>query len=386
MTATLFTPWQLRSVRFKNRIMISPMAQYSAHEGYASPWHSAYVAKLAQGGAGSVMLEVSAVEKRGRTTYGDIGIWDDAQIAGLRGLATLIESNGSVPAIQIGHGGRKASCQRPWHGMGPLGAEDLAERGELPWECVGPTDERMDERYGPLRAFTTAELDGLVEAFAAGACRAVSAGFKLIEVHMAHGYLLHSFLSPLVNTRTDGYGGDFAGRIRLPLRVVSAVRQAIGDELPLSVRISAVDGLEGGWTMDDSVAFSRELKQVGVDIVDCSSGGIYGSATNPNIRVNITRGPGYQVPFADRIRREVGMPTIAVGLITEARQAEAVIAEGRADIVAIGRQALYEPNWPLHVAHELGVDPAFDLWPPQHGWWLARRAGIAPPPLAVLKK
>jgi 2,4-dienoyl-CoA reductase-like NADH-dependent reductase (Old Yellow Enzyme family) len=374
--ATLFTPFALRSVTLPNRIMISPMCQYSAHEGFANEWHTAYITKVSQGRPGCVMVEVSVVEKRGRGTYGDLGIWEDGHIAGMRALATIIESYGAVPAIQIGHAGRKVSAQRPWEGNGPLGPRDARERGELPWVGVGASSLPVDERWVPPREATEADLDTMVEAFRHGARRAVQAGFKLVELHMAHGYLLNSFLSPIANQRTDAYGGSLENRMRFPLRVSQAVREALGAELPMSVRLSAVDGLEGGWTIEDSIAFSHKLKALGVDIIDCSSGGIAGPATAA--RVAVPRGPGYQVPFADAIRRAVNIPTIAVGLITEPAHAESILNEGKADIIAIGRQALQDPNWPLNAALALGVDPQFDRWPAQYGWWLARRAGIPP--------
>jgi len=229
----------------------------------------------------------------------------------------------------------------------------------------------------PPREATEADLDTMVESFRQGARRAVQAGFKLVELHMAHGYLLNSFLSPIANQRTDAYGGSLENRMRFPLRVAQAVREGIGEALPMSVRLSSVDGLEGGWTIEDSIVFSRRLKALGVDIIDCSSGGIAGPATAA--RTAIPRGPGYQVPFADAIRREAGIPTIAVGLITEATHAESILNEGKADIIAIGRQALQEPNWALNAALALGEDKEFQRWPAQYGWWLARRAGIAPP-------
>jgi 2,4-dienoyl-CoA reductase-like NADH-dependent reductase (Old Yellow Enzyme family) len=374
--ATLFTPYELRGMRMPNRIMISPMCQYAAHEGFATDWHTGYISKVSFGGAGCVMVEVSVVEKRGRGTYGDLGIWDDAHISGLRALATLIETAGAVPAIQIGHAGRKVSAQRPWDGNGPLGQRDARERSELPWVGVGASPIPVDDRWVPPREATEADIDAFVEAFRQGARRAVQAGFKFVELHMAHGYLLNSFLSPIANQRTDAYGGSRENRMRFPLRAAAAVREALGQDIPMSVRLSSVDGLEGGWTLDDSIAFSRELKAIGADIIDCSSGGITGPATAA--RVAIPRGPGYQVPFADAIRKEVGIPTIAVGLITDPAHAESILNEGKADIIAIGRQALQDPNWPLNAALALGVDPEFNKWPVQHGWWLARRAGIPP--------
>lgn len=376
--SALFSPIRLRDLTLSNRIAISPMCMYCAHDGWPSLFHDQHLGKLAVGGAGCVIVEATAVERRGRGTPGDLGIWDDAQVPALRRLATLIEAGGSVAAIQIGHAGRKAAAQRPWHGYRPLGPDDAQLRGEWPWPAVAPSDVAVGEGWPLPHALAAEEIPAIVDAFRQAARRAREAGFKLVEVHMAHGYLLHSFLSPLSNTRTDGYGGDIENRMRAPLEVVRAVREALGDGLALSVRISAVDGVEGGWTLEDSVVLARALADAGVDVIDCSSGGIAGSATNAASRIGVPRGPGFQVPFAEHLRRETGVPTIAVGLITEPEQAEAIIAQGRADIVAIGRQALVEPNWALQAALALGVDPDWHRWPPQYGWWLARRPAIAP--------
>jgi len=377
--SALFTPLELRGVRLRNRIAISPMCQYSAHDGWPSDWHAKHVGRMADGGAGLVILEATAVEKRGRGTCGDLGIWDDAQVPALRGLASTIEAAGVVAGIQIGHAGRKAGAQRPWDGNGPLGEEDGRLRGEVPWSAVAPSPLPVNERWPVPRELGAHELAGIVESFRLAARRAVAAGFRFVEVHAAHGYLLHEFLSPLSNRRSDHWGGSLENRMRLPLAVIGAVRDALGADRLLSVRISSVDGAEGGWTLDDSVAFSRELVRLGVDFVDCSSGGVAGPATAANDRFSVKRFPGFQVPFAERVRRDAGVATIAVGLITTPDQAEAVITEGRADLVAIGRQALVEPNWPLQAAFALGVDPGWERWPPQYGWWLARRGGIEDP-------
>jgi len=378
--SALFSPFEIRSVVLPNRIAISPMCMYSAHDGFAADWHAHHVGRLAWGGAGLVILEASAVEKRGRITPGDLGIWDDAHVPGLRALATLIETAGAVPAIQIGHAGRKGASQRPWHGYRALGPEDETERGELAWRTVSASAVPVDENWPAPHALDASELPAIVDAFRAAARRAVTAGFRLIELHTAHGYLLHQFLSPLANRRTDAYGGSLENRMRLPLAVAAAVREALGPDLPMSVRISSVDGAQGGWTLDDSVLYARELARIGVDLVDCSSGGISGSATASKDPNALRPQPGFQVPFAERVRQEAGIPTIAVGLITEPAQAEAVIAEGRADLVAIGRQALIEPNWPLLAARTLGIDPGWDRWPPQYGWWLTRRRGLESAP------
>lgn len=309
------------------------------------------------------------MHKDGRITHGDMGLWSDAHIAPLQRIADFLRAQGAAPAIQLGHAGRKASMQRPWHGNGPLDTSDLA-RGEEVWRIVAPSALAMDEGWLTPVELSPAEMAELREHFRRATLRAAAAGFDIVELHGAHGYLLHSFLSPLSNRRNDAYGGDRAGRMRFPLEIVETVRAAWPKDRPMFFRTSSVDGIDGGWTLDDTVALARELKARGVDVVDCSSGGIAGSAT----AARIPRHPGFQVPFAERIRREAGIKTMAVGLIMEPQQAEAVLQAGQADLIAIGRQALYDPNWPLHAARALGGDPAdFERWPVQAGWWLERR-------------
>lgn len=375
MAHLLGSALSLRDVTMKNRIAISPMCQYSAIDGMVGDYHFAHLARFALGGAGLVMVEATAVTAQGRITHGCPGLWEDAQIAPMARIAAFIRAQGSVPAIQLGHAGRKGSMQRPWYGNGPLNAEDAA-RGDHPWEIIAPSAIPMDEGWLTPRAMEQADMDALIAAWCAAAERALRAGFDVIELHAAHGYLLHSFLSPLSNQRNDAFGGDRAGRMRFPLQVVAAVREAWPDEKPLSVRISAVDGLEGGWEIEDSVAFARELKRLGVDLVDCSSGGLGGSAT----AVRIPRSYGFQVPFAEQVRHEADIRTIAVGLVVEPEMANAIVAQGKADIVALGREALVAPNWPHLAARTLSGKPSYDNWPPQAGWWLERRdASLASP-------
>jgi 2,4-dienoyl-CoA reductase-like NADH-dependent reductase (Old Yellow Enzyme family) len=367
--ALLFSPLDLREVRLKNRIVVAPMCQYSAEDGLANDWHFAHLAKFAVGGAGLVMAEAAAVEERGRITFGDIGLWRDDQVAPLARIAGFIKAQGSAPAIQLAHAGRKSSMQRPWHGNGPLGEADAA-RGERPWSIMAPSPLPVAEDWLLPHEIGLDDIRRLREAFAGAARRALEAGFEVVEVHGAHGYLNHSFLSPLSNRRNDAYGGDRAGRMRFPLEVAEAVRAEWPDDKPVFFRVSSVDGLEGGWELEDTVALSRELKARGIDVVDCSSGGLTGSAT----AARIPRTPGFQVPYAEAVRHQVGIATMAVGLITEARQAEAILEAGQADLIALARELLYNPNWPLHAALELGVDPEYEAWPPQYGWWLVRRA------------
>jgi len=370
----LFEPIRLREVAARNRIVVSPMCQYSAVDGNVTDWHLVHLGKFAQGGAGIVMMEATAVEKRGRITHGDVGIWDDGQIAGLRRICEFMKGQGAVPAVQLAHAGRKASMARPWYGNGPLTPADL-DRGDKPWATVAPTEKSLGEGWIVPRAFKPGDFEVVLNAFRQAARRANAAGFEVVELHAAHGYLLHTFLSPLSNDRMDQYGGSLENRMRFPLEVVKAVRESWPAGKPLFVRISSIDDVEGGWSLEDSLSFSRKLKDLQVDVIDCSSGGILGSATAAT-RTVLPRVPGFQLPFSEKIRKEVGIATMAVGLILSGRQAEEALQAGRADLIAVGRELLFDPNWPHHAARELGVDPEFSLWPPQYGWWLTRRESL----------
>ncbi|HEX2649003.1 MAG TPA: NADH:flavin oxidoreductase/NADH oxidase [Burkholderiales bacterium] len=374
-TPLLFEPISLCGVQARNRIVLSPMCQYSAREGKVGDWHLVHLGKFAQGGAGIVFVEATAVEARGRITHGDVGLWSDDHIPGLARIAAFLRHEGAVPAIQLAHAGRKASMARPWYGNGPLTEADR-KRGDLQWDTVGASAEPVGEGWKTPAPADDAELARLREAFVAAARRADKAGFEIVEVHSAHGYLLHSFLSPVSNYRSDRYGGSLENRMRFPLEVVGAVRAAWPQSKPLFVRLSSIDDVQGGWDVEDTVRLARKLAEAGVDVVDCSSGGIAGPATAAT-NTFLRRTPGFQVPFAARVRQEAGLKTMAVGLILEPGQAEAVLAEGKADLVAVGREALFDPNWPLHAALELGADPDFARWPHQYGWWLTRReAGL----------
>ena len=362
----LFETVTIRDITLRNRIVISPMCQYSAKDGFAEAWHMVQYGRFAVGGAGTVIIEATAVLPEGRITHGDLGIWSDEHAAKLAPIAAFIRSQGAVPAIQLGHAGRKASMQRPWNGNGALNQADL-DRGDTPWDIVAPSAIPQGDGHLMPAALDDAGLARVKVAFVEAAKRADAAGFDIVEVHNAHGYLLHSFLSPITNHRKDAYGGDPAGRMRFPLEVAQAVREAFPAHKPVFVRLSVVDGAEGGRPEEESVAFAAALKQAGIDMLDCSSGGISGSATAARVR----RAYGFQVPFAERIRRETGIATIAVGLLVDPHQAEAVVVEGRADLVAIGREALENPNWPLHALAALsGETRHADRWPTQHGWWL----------------
>jgi 2,4-dienoyl-CoA reductase-like NADH-dependent reductase (Old Yellow Enzyme family) len=367
-TPLLFQPIELRSVRLRNRIVISPMCQYSAQDGMATDWHLVHLGKFAQGGAGAVFVEATAVEKRGRITHGDTGIWDDAHIPGLRRICEFLKSQGAAPAIQLAHAGRKASMARPWYGNGPLTQADF-DRGDRPWSTIAPTEAPLDEAWIRPRAMKEGDLQAVLAAYRSAVRRAHAAGFEILELHAAHGYLLHQFLSPLSNP------GPLEARVRFPLEVVAEVRKAWPDAKPLFVRVSSIDDVEGGWSLEDTVAFSKRLKSLGVEVVDCSSGGIQGSATAAT-KMLLKRVPGFQLPFSEAVRKEAGLKTMAVGLILTAQQAEEALQGGRADLIAVGREALYDPNWPLHAAAALGADPEFERWPVQYGWWLTRREGL----------
>ncbi len=364
----LFTPLKIRGVTLPNRIAVSPMAQYSANNGYPVTHHLLHYGKFAQGKAGLIFVEATAVTRTGRITNGCLGLWEDTQINAFKPITACMAANGSVPAIQIGHGGRKSAMQRPWHGNGPPGAEDEA-RGDEIWQPVGPSATPLDEGWLKPRKLSETECVGIASDFADAAKRAIAAGFKAIEIHMAHGYLLHSFLSPLSNFRNDRFGGTLDSRMALPVLVAEQVRKAVPDDTPLFARLSCIDGGDEGWSMDDSVALSHKLKNAGVDVIDCSSGGNSPKgATNANLK----RGPGYQADFARRIRHETDIMTQAVGFIRTGEFAEELLQQQKADIIAVGRQYLYNPNWALHAAEALGLTGDFEQWPVQYAWWLEK--------------
>lgn len=346
----LFEPLSLRDVAFRNRIAVSPMCQYSSVDGFVSSWHLVHLGSRAVGGAGTVVLEASAVVPEGRISPADLGIWSDAHIEGLAPIARFLSQHGAVPAIQLAHAGRKASTAAPWVGTG------VVAPGDGGWEAVAPSPLQFAAGYPMPRALSLAELPGVVRSFAEAARRSLEAGFRVIEIHAAHGYLLHSFLSPLSNQRTDQYGGSFEGRTRLLLEVVAAIRVVWPDRLPLFVRISATDYAEGGWDLEQSIELARRLHGAGVDLIDCSSGGNVSG-------VRIPLGSGYQTAFAERIRREALVPTAAVGMITDPAQADHIIRTGQADLVMLARELLRDPYWPLRAAKALGVVTS---WPVQY--------------------
>lgn len=363
----LFTPLTLRELTLRNRAVVSPMCQYSAHDGFAGDWHFVHLGQFAMGGFGLVFTEATAVSAEGRITHGDLGLWSDAQVAPLARIARYLHEHGAALGVQLAHAGRKASMQRPWFGNGPLDATDVA-RGDKAWPIVGPVEQPHHDGWLCPQVLDARGIARIVQAFADAARRADAAGVDVIEIHGAHGYLLHSLLSPVANTRTDAYSGDLRGRMRFPLDVARAVRAAWPAGKPLFFRTSTLDGIDGGWSLDDAVAFARELAAVGVDVVDCSAGGFLSS------RFEV--GPGYLVPNAARVRRDAGVVTQAVGFISTPEQAEAVLRDGAADLVAIGREALANPHWAAQAALALEGDAGWGAWPDQYAWWLERRAAL----------
>ncbi|UQI46598.1 NADH:flavin oxidoreductase/NADH oxidase [Streptomyces sp. HU2014] len=351
--SALFEPYSLRSLTFPNRVWMAPMCQYSAdafgpNAGVAQDWHFAHYAARATGGTGLVLLEATAVSPEGRISPGDLGIWNDTQADALRRITAFLKERGTVPGIQIAHAGRKASTKRPWHGSGYADADEA-------WQTVAPSAVAFDDRHPAPVELTVEQIQEVVGQFAAAARRALAAGFEVVEVHGAHGYLIHEFLSPHSNHRTDAYGGSFENRIRFALEVVDAVRAVWPEDLPVFFRVSATDWLSEnaddgreGWTADQTVALARELRAHGVDLLDVSTGGLVPDAVIPV-------GPGYQVPFASRVQDEAGLPAAVAGLITEPEQAEKIVAAGEADAVLLGRELLRDPHWAHRAADALGA-------------------------------
>jgi 2,4-dienoyl-CoA reductase-like NADH-dependent reductase (Old Yellow Enzyme family) len=381
----LFQPLTIRGLTLRNRLVVPPMVHYRCGPGHTcGTFHVVHLGRYALGGFGLVFVEATGVEAVGLINENDLGIWNEAQAESFRPLIDFMRRENTAIGVQLAHGGRKSSSQSAMQGMGPLTEENI-KAGSKVWQPVGPTAEPVAPGWLVPRQLTTEECRAMPATWARAARNAVKAGFDVIEVHMAHGYLLASFLSPVSNTRNDEYGGDRAGRMRLPLEIVEAIRREMPDTMPLFVRVSSVDGTKEGWNMDDTVVLARELKARGVDVIDCSSGGIAGAAT----AAQVPRSLGFQVPFAERVRREVGIPTMAVGLILEAQQAEAIVAGGEADLVAVGRQAQYNPNIAHHWSHDLGINRRFEDWDPEYGWWLEKRIktmeGFATPTGNVLR-
>ena len=366
----LFQPFKLRSMHLKNRVMLSPMGTFSANDGLLTESQIVHYGRFALGGVGLMMVENTSVSPLGRITPGCPGLWSEDQAKQLKRIVDLGHSHGTAVGVQLCHGGRKGSSQRPWHGGGPLGQVDVDERGEEKWEARAPSDNAFDEGWPAPREMTHADIDELVEDFRSATARAIAAGCDTVEMHCAHGYLLHNFLSPLANTRTDEYGGDLAGRMRAPLRIAEAMRSVTPEDKPLMARLSSVDGVDIGWSIEDSVAFSAELRARGFDMIDCSSGG----NKLPRGKSLVARTPGFQVEFANRIRNALDFPTVAVGLIRSGTQAEEILQAGKADLIAIGREMLLNPNWVGQAALELMGEAGWSLWEERYGWWLRRWA------------
>jgi len=348
--ALLFEPLSLRSIQLKNRIVVSPMCEYSSEDGFANDWHLVHLGSRAVGGAGLIIVEATAVSPEGRISPDDLGLWKDAHIEFLKRITTFIIQQDSVPGIQLAHAGRKASHTSPWKGHCPLKPVEGA------WTTLAPSAIAFQQGDPVPKEMGVADIEQLKKDYRDAAIRALQAGFKLIEIHAAHGYLLNEFLSPLSNHRTDEYGGSFENRVRILLEVVDSVRSVFTETLPLFVRLSASEWVEGGWDIEDSILLSKLLKDKGVDLVDCSSGG---NAHHQKIMVK----PLYQVPFAERIRKEAHIPTAAVGMITTADECEEILQRGQADLVIMARQLLREPYFPLHAAKKLNIDIP---WPVQY--------------------
>jgi 2,4-dienoyl-CoA reductase-like NADH-dependent reductase (Old Yellow Enzyme family) len=346
----LFSSFTIKDVTFRNRIGVSPMCQYSSEDGFANDWHLVHLGSRAVGGAGMVMVEATAISPEGRISPADLGIWKDEHIEQLKRITAFIHAHGAVAAIQLAHAGRKASKREPWNNS------ELVPKEDGGWQTVAPSAVPFDEGYGMPQELSTEGINKVIDDFAAATKRAFDAGFKVIEIHAAHGYLLHEFLSPFSNKRTDSYGGTFENRIRILVEVIEAVKMAWPKNYPLFVRISASEWKENGWTIEDSIELSKVLKEKGVDLIDCSSGG-----NIPGVKIPLT--PGYQVPFAAAIKQKAGIASAAVGLITTAQQAEDILINEQADMVFLARELLRDPYFPLHAAKQLNDDV---VWPVQY--------------------
>ncbi len=364
----LLTPIALRGLTARNRIVVSPMSQYAAVDGAPTDWHLVHLGKFAMGGAGIVFVEETTVEERARKTYHCPGIYTPAQVRAWRRITDFLRGQGALSAIQLGHAGRKVATRAPWDGFAPLNEED-GKAGEPPWQGIAPSPIPFKPGAPVPREMDRDDIKHVIASHADAAARSLDAGFDICEVHGAHGYIIQQFLSPITNKRNDAYGGDLAGRMRFALELIEAVRARWPADRPLFFRASCVDGKGGAWELDDTIALAKELKARGVDVIDCSSGGIEGPLT----LAVVPRVPGYHVPFADRIRREAQVATMAVGLITDPVQAETYLTDGRCDLVALARELMWNPNWPAHAAQALGgIDP-LDLLPRSYAWWLRRR-------------
>lgn len=367
--SALHSPFTLRDVTFKNRICISPMSQYRAKDGYAEDWHMVHLGRYALGGAGLVYAEATAVEKDGRRTHGDLGLWDGAQIAKLKSIAAFITAEGAVAGIQLSHAGRKASERRPWDGETPVDDFDIAERGEAPWPAHAPSAIPYAEGWPTPTEMSEKDIEHTIHAFGQAARRATEAGFKIIEVYAAHGFLAHPFLSPISNHRTDRWGGSLKNRQRFAVEVAKAIRENWPEAYPLAFRLSATDWIDGGVEIDETVQTAAVLKSVGVDLIDCSSGGIGGKDRPRRMVIE----EGFQTPFAAQVRKDVQIATMAVCFLWAPKTCDDIVANGQADMIALAREVLDDPNWPLRSTQMLMNDETFADWPKEFGWWLNPR-------------
>ncbi|MEM7509021.1 MAG: NADH:flavin oxidoreductase/NADH oxidase [Pseudomonadota bacterium] len=365
----LFSPITLRGITFKNRVAVSPMSQYRARDGVANDWHLVHLGRFALGGAGLVYAEATAVEADGRRTHGDLGIWTDAQRDALKPITAFLEAEGAVPGIQLAHAGRKASERRPWDGETPVDQTDAATRGEAPWQAIAPSPLPYAEGWPAPYEMTQQDITRVIHAFGEAARRSYQAGFKIVEVYAAHGFLIHQFLSPVANQRGDQWGGSAENRRRFAVEVAREIRAHWPDDLPLAFRLSATDYLEGGIETDETVETAKALKDAGVDLIDCSTGGIGGKERPRRMVIE----QGFQAPYAAKIRQQAEIATMAVGFLWDPQVCEDLLAEGQSDMIALARELLDDPNWPLHAASKLGADEGHSLWPIEAGWWLMKR-------------
>ncbi len=382
MESKLFSPLKIRGVVLPNRLALSPLCMYSAKEGIANDWHFSHLSTFARAKVGLIFAEATAVQKVGRITPFCLGLWNDEQILPLQRITKFIKSMGSIPAFQLAHAGRKASAREPWRGGVPLNDEDK-NNGYAPWEIMGPSALPLAKGWPTPKPMDDNDITELKKSYVNAAKRAIKAGFEVLEIHAAHGYLLNSFLSPISNKRNDKYGGNIENRSRILVDIIKDIRNQISEKVPLFCRISAIDGLNDGWKIEDSISLSKILYKEGVDVIDCSSGGIAGRprfAADDNgkkLESNLDRGLGFQVPFAEEIRQKTGIMTMAVGVIVNPSQAEDILKNNQADIIAIGRELMYNPFWCLHAAQELKADEKYNLWPKQYKWGVERRSKIA---------
>ena len=367
--ATLFSSFKLRDITFKNRVAVSPMSQYRALNGHANDWHMVHLGRFAMGGAGLVYAEATAIDENGRRTHGDLGLWDDAHIDTLSPITRFLSQEGTIPGIQLSHAGRKASERRPWHGETPVDDEDVSKRNELPWQSIGPSPQPFAEGWPAPIAMTEADIEQVIASFGAAAKRSHQAGFKIIEVYAAHGFLVHQFLSPISNKRTDKWGGSEENRRRFAVEVAKSIRKNWPEKYPLAFRLSATDWIDGGIEIEDTIQTAIALKSEGVDMIDCSSGGISGKERPRRMTIE----QGFQVPFAEEIRKKADIATMAVGFLWDAQICEELTATGKADMVALAREFLEKPNWALQAAAELGLNENHNAWPIESGWWLMKR-------------